>query len=357
VKKQWLEIALALVAVAAGCSSSPPDAVPDGNVDGPTQVDMANHFDGPTQVDMANHFDGPSQVDMSGNDMASGNDMSSGDDTTLLDLELSQGALSTIFTPSQTSYTATETAFVDTLTLTPTAMNPTATITVNGQTVRSGNPSQMIPLLVGMNPITIDVAATTGQTKSYVLMVARSASDYFKASNTGDFDNFGFAVSLSGDTLAVGANAEDSSGTGVDGEQNDDLAMDSGAVYVFVRSGTTWSQQAYLKASNARQNAFFGRAVSLSGDTLAVGATQEDSNATGVTTPPAQGDPSYSGSGAVYIFTRTGETWTQQAFIKASNAQKNDGFGRAVSLSGDTLAVGAAGEDSSATGVGGDQKD
>ena len=104
---------------------------------------------------------------------------------------------------------------------------------------------------------------------------------YLKASNTDRGDYFGFSVSLSGDTLAVGAPFEDSSATGVDGNQNDDSAQDSGAVYVFTRSNGVWSQQAYLKASNTDSYDNFG-SVSLSGDTLAVGAPFEDSNATGV---------------------------------------------------------------------------
>ena len=82
---------------------------------------------------------------------------------------------------------------------------------------------------------------------------------YIKASNTGeagtdgnfgDGDQFGFSVSLSddGNTLAVGANAEDSNATGINGNQDDNSMQSAGAVYVFVRTGTTWTQQAYVKA-------------------------------------------------------------------------------------------------------------
>ena len=77
-----------------------------------------------------------------------------------------------------------------------------------------------------------------------------SQQAYLKASNTGADDAFGCSVAVSGDTVVVGAIGEDSNATGVNGNQSDNSAYDSGAAYVFVRSGTTWSQQAYLKASN-----------------------------------------------------------------------------------------------------------
>ena len=182
-----------------------------------------------------------------------------------------------------------------------------------------------------------------------------SQQAYLKASNTGAGDAFGSSVSLSGDTLAVGAYWEDSIGTGVNGSQSDNSARDSGAVYVFTRSGTTWSQQAYLKASNTGAGDAFGSSVSLSGDTLAVGARREGSSATGVN--GSQSDNSTTRSGAVYIFTRSGRTWSQQAYLKASNTGWGDRFGYSVSLSGDTLAVGAYYESSSATGVNGSQSD
>src|SRR5690554_2916284 len=75
---------------------------------------------------------------------------------------------------------------------------------------------------------------------------------YIKASNTGAGDYFGFSVAISadGNTLAVGAYWEDSNATGINGDQNDNSAPESGAVYVFVRNETTWAQEAYIKASN-----------------------------------------------------------------------------------------------------------
>jgi trimeric autotransporter adhesin len=188
-----------------------------------------------------------------------------------------------------------------------------------------------------------------------------SQQAYLKASNSEAGDLFGAASSLSGDgqTLAVGAYGEDSNATGIDGDQTDNSTTHSGAVYVFTRVGSSWTQQAYVKASNTGADDEFGVFVSLAndGNTLAVGARYEGSSATGI--DGDQADNSLVHAGAVYVFTRTGSSWGQQAYVKASNSGENDYFGRAVSLSGDgnTLAVGAWGEDSNAYGIDGNQAD
>ncbi|WP_428269502.1 DUF4215 domain-containing protein [Haliangium sp.] len=178
---------------------------------------------------------------------------------------------------------------------------------------------------------------------------------YLKASNTGPDDRFGWSVSLSGDTLAVGAPYEASAATGSGGDQADDSVPDSGAVYVFRRAGATWTQEAYLKASNTGPVDNFGWAIAVSDDTLAVGAFAEASAATG---PGGdQDDDSALGSGAVYVFRHADATWTQEAYLKASNTDPNDCFGCALALDRDTLAVGARAEASAAIGPGGDQDD
>ncbi len=159
---------------------------------------------------------------------------------------------------------------------------------------------------------------------------------YLKAGNTDEGDCFGAAVSLSADgaTLAVGATGEAGGG-----EEGDNSMPDSGAVYVFRHSGNAWRQEAYLKASNTDEGDGFGGAVSLSADgfTLAVGADWED-GAVG------ESDNRLENSGAVYVFTHSGEVWRQQAYVKAGNIDERDHFGWSVSLSADgaTLSVGAA---------------
>ena len=133
-----------------------------------------------------------------------------------------------------------------------------------------------------------------------------SQQAYIKASNTGASDRFGDSVALAGDTLAVGASfgfggGEDSDATGINGDETNNLASDSGAVYVFNRDGTgSWSQQAYIKASNTDADDWFGNSVDLSGDTLAVGAGGEESSATGI--DGNQTDNSAPAAGAVYVF-------------------------------------------------------
>jgi len=171
---------------------------------------------------------------------------------------------------------------------------------------------------------------------------------YVKASNPGADDQFGFAVALSadGNTLAVSAPYEDSAATGINGNQADNAMANSGAVYVFTRSGSAWSQQAYVKASNtgaAEEGDQFGYSIALSGDgnTLVVGAIGEDSNATGINGD--QANDSAQGAGAAYVFTRSGNSWSQQAYVKAANAGANYLFGYsvAVSANGNTVAVGS----------------
>ncbi|MBZ5659303.1 MAG: FG-GAP repeat protein [Acidobacteriia bacterium] len=185
-----------------------------------------------------------------------------------------------------------------------------------------------------------------------------------KASNAKKDDQFGSAVAMSadGNTMAVSSTQEDSAAKGVNGNQSDVSALSAGAVYVFVRNGSSWVQQAYVKASNSKAKDQFGSSLALSndGNTLAVGAVGEASSATGVNGD--QNDTSMPGAGAVYVFMRTGTTWAQQAYVKASNTGEKavgDQFGYSIALSGDgnTLATGAIGESSAAMGINGNQAD
>jgi hypothetical protein len=180
---------------------------------------------------------------------------------------------------------------------------------------------------------------------------------------------FGQSVSLSqtGNTLAVGAWKEDNNATGINGAESGGTSNseDSGAVYVFDRTGTTWTRTAYIKASNTFKFEYFGYAVSLSdsGTELAVSAYEEKADSTGLNGSQTRSDPFSTGvylnneSGAVYVFTKQSDAWSQTAYIKATNTQAGDHFGFSVALSGDagTLAVGAVGEDSNATTINGDQ--
>ena len=181
---------------------------------------------------------------------------------------------------------------------------------------------------------------------------------YIKASNTEAGDEFGVSVALATETLVVGADKESSCATGANGDQSSNGCSQTGAVYVYTRTGNLWNQQAYLKASNPKagdgvSGDHFGISVALSEDTLAVGADRERSCATGV--DGNQADTSCPGSGAVYVFNRSTDIWSQSSYVKASNTGATDQFGFTVALSGDTLAAGAPGEASCATGINGDQ--
>ena len=186
---------------------------------------------------------------------------------------------------------------------------------------------------------------------------AWSQQAYAKAGNTpigpGAGDQFGASVAVSGDTVVVGAPAEDSRSTGVNSTP-DELATDAGAAYIFVRSAGVWSQQAYLKPAavgTTQVGDYFGTSVAISGDTVVVGAFAEDSGSTGVNSTPGE---SATSSGAAYVFTRSAGVWSQQAYLKPAaigSTQAFDYFGYSVAVSGDTVVVGAFGESSLTTGV------
>lgn len=147
---------------------------------------------------------------------------------------------------------------------------------------------------------------------------------------------FGRAVAIDANTLVVGVPSDHSSASGVNGPAGAEPIFVSGAAYVFVRHGSDWVQQAYLKAARPSENAAFGRSVAVSGDWIAVGA-------------PWEGGPR--GAGGVYLFARSGGLWSQQARVVASHPSDLSEFGGAVALDGTTLAVGAPGENADFAGV------
>ena len=132
-------------------------------------------------------------------------------------------------------------------------------------------------------------------------------------------DRFGASVAVAGDTVVVGAPLADTDGTpGAFGGAE-------GAVYVFTRSGTAWSQQAKLLAADRTSGARLGWSVAIDADTVVAGIQPEGASAIG----------------AAYVFTRSGATWSQQAKLQAIDGAGGDRFGGAVALDGDTAVVGA----------------
>ena len=137
----------------------------------------------------------------------------------------------------------------------------------------------------------------------------------FTAADSGAGDEFGGQVALDGDIAVIGA------------RHDDDKGVDSGSAYVFKRSGTAWSQQAKLTASDGAAGDEFGYSVAISGDTAVIGAPRDDDKS--------------DDSGSAYVFTRSGSTWSQQAKLDATDGAAGDVFGISVAISGDTVVIGA----------------
>ncbi len=263
----------------------------------------------------------------------------------------------------------------------------------------NGVPIEPYDLAMGPNSGAVFVFTQQG--------VGWSLESFIKSSNPDAGDLFGMSVSLSrdGTLLAVGAPYEDSSASGLNGDQDDNMLENTGAVYLFSYDQAGWSEQAYLKIRNSAQGGTqFGHSVSLSsmGDRLAVRSREtiylfhndgagwrleaewySDQQipehdfitrvfalsgdgltiATAVSVhPDLLTDMSLlqiTSPGIVSIYVFDGADWVEQGRIMASNADDGDNFGGSLSLSddGNTLAVGAAGEDSSALGVNGDEMD
>jgi hypothetical protein len=164
----------------------------------------------------------------------------------------------------------------------------------------------------------------SGSDSGSAYVFARSGSSWTQqakltAADGATNDFFGSAVAGSEDTAVVGAFGDD------------DKGAESGSAYVFARSGTTWAQQAKLRASDGAASDAFGFSIAVSGDTAVISAYQDDDLGTN--------------SGSVYVFMRTGTTWTQQAKLTPTDGAAGDFFGRAVALSGDTAVIGANQDD------------
>ncbi len=128
-------------------------------------------------------------------------------------------------------------------------------------------------------------------------------------------DGFGHSIALQGDDLLIGA------------PWTGDLGVEAGSVYLFERNGATWTESAELHAFDGSQYDWFGRAVELDGDTLAVSATSAD----GI----------QPGTGAAYVFVRSGSAWTLEDKLFAPDGQTSDYLGQSLALDGDTVVLGS----------------
>lgn len=191
-------------------------------------------------------------------------------------------------------------------------------------TAADGGPGDIFGLSVSISGNTANVGAPNtdgaGQNSGSTYVFVRTGTTWMQqtelvAADAADGDNFGGSVSLDGDTAIVGA------------LRDDDAGSESGSAYVFVRSGSTWSQQVKLTASDAAAGERFGVSVDVQGDTAIIGADLD----TGAV----------AASGSAYVFTRTGSVWSQQAKVGASDAASADYFGVSVAIHGTTAVVGA----------------
>jgi hypothetical protein len=138
-------------------------------------------------------------------------------------------------------------------------------------------------------------------------------------------DSFGWSIAVSGDIAVLGA------------PRDDDKGKDSGSVYIFTRTGNTWEQQTKLTAEDGSEGDVFGISVSISGNTLLVGADLNEEK--GIN------------AGAAYVFTQSGNTWTQQAKLTADDGAAGDIFGVRVALKGDTALISARRDDDDLMGI------
>jgi hypothetical protein len=188
-----------------------------------------------------------------------------------------------------------------------------ASVTIDGDFVIVGAPSD-------------DVGANTNQGSAYVFF--RSGTTWYqhnpiRAGDGAANDNFGYCVALSGDTVVVGARADDVGAN-----------VDQGSAYVFKQASPNWTQQAQLHAPDGAASDYFGTSVALDGNTILVGAYFDDVGAS-------------TNQGSTYVFVRFpgGTVWTQQAQLTASDGAFEDHLGSSVAISGDTALVGASGDD------------
>ena len=130
---------------------------------------------------------------------------------------------------------------------------------------------------------------------------------------------FGGSVAISEDTVMVGASG------------NTDNGINSGAVYIFTRSGSIWTQEAKLLANDGTAGDNFGSSVAISENTMIIGADNDNDYG------------EYAGS--AYIFTRSGSIWTQEAKLAANDGEARDFFGTSVDINGNTAIIGAYQDD------------
>ena len=175
---------------------------------------------------------------------------------------------------------------------------------------------------------------SSAQNWDQIIKAAASDRGQTSISDRASGDYFGYSVAISGDYAIVGAYQEDENASGSATLSN------AGSAYIFVRSGSSWSLQQKIVASDRASGDYFGSSVAISGNYAIVGAYLDDTTYSGGT---------FTDAGSAYIFVRSGSTWTQQQKISAGSAS-GDYFGYSVAISGDYAIVGAYQEAENALG-------
>lgn len=218
-----------------------------------------------------------------------------------------------------------------------------ASVAIDGDTIVVGSPRDR-ESLVGINPARD--AETVGPYSVGAAYVYRRQGTqwtevaYIKppyASTDADLQ-FGSAVAVAGKNIFVSTIRDASSSQGINGPMVQVAGAVSGAVCAYRLDAGVVTLDAFIKASNAEPGDGFGWSIAAHADALAVSAIQEDSDASGVN--GSQGNSTTkAGSGAVYVFNRNANGWTQTAYIKSPAPAPNENFGLTVALKGDALAV------------------
>ena len=248
-------------------------------------------------------------------------------------IEPSAGTLDPVFDPNVGAYRLAVPLLVQRLTLTPTAAGDTR-IRLNGADLPETGSWTTPTLPLGEYTIELSLTASSGEMREYRIVVDRSGTQeaYVKSANSSANDHFGGMVAIDGDTIVTGAPFEDSASREINGDGANDGASESGAAYVFVRREGTWSQQAYLKANDAARGDYFGTSVAIAGDTILVGAVRDNA---------LLSSNLNSAPGVVYVFTRSGDTWTQSDRLTGTSGETADLFGWMLAIENETIVIGA----------------
>jgi hypothetical protein len=272
-------------------------------------------------------------------------------------LALSAGQLDPEFSSATTRYRVDVPLWTQRIEITPDAVNSDIEVTI-AETRYRGEPIAF-DLDLGQNTVEVTTLAENGEQRSYVVDIYRASrvveEAYGKADAPAENAHMGYSMSLDGDLLAVGAPNQQSFAPGINGDEGNFEAPQSGAVYIFSRDETGWKQEAFIKPENSEEQDLFGYALALHENRLVVGAPWEQSSSPGVDADPDDNDSPQ--AGAVYVFERDGSSWEQVNYIKSHDPRQGDNFGHAVSiqrdgeLAGQRLVVGAYQDTNSAVGV------